>query len=734
MNIQTRLLSDWNMCAIVYPGRPLSQGEDQIRLLTVLAGLPNDPIDCMLDTHTFNHITTAEALSYAWGSTACQRAISINGAPFHVGENLFHALMHLRLPAARRVLWIDALCINQSDTAERNHQVQMMAAIYSGAYRVLVWLGLETASSKGAFDFVRTSYQRSPYNREELKDDEGWLVLEELCNREYWKRVWIVQEICLASRLLLCCGTSQIPWVYLSELRRCRKNVWPRYMSKGEQAFMRSLPARIDQQKASRQKNGSCTLWTLLEAFQASLCKEIHDKIYGFIGLSTDCGSTGIPIDYSKSVQQLYRDVILFYYQKFRSISAPPSAAQLISLSEFLQGLLACHPGASLQQDLPHALTSCDGVPTRDLGANAVVAISAFETLVVDKFLSLSNATEYNASNLVRFLSGDIPYSHLGFWRDFVDHKVHGVCEIGPSSASLIYHDTTTTIEDRSGSEAISQPSAFIAIPLTQHLDLEQETDQLKAEFVIGIAPPGCRRGDLVCTFVDSRMVLIVRPCAVNIEDVPRATPYNHRAPVLSGKAFQPLVGRAIIDLSRSTWEPAFKSISNLDKTIQIIQARDHMEKTETPWPATLVIDLPSLQKLTNPASEFSPVKKTYLSTLELFPIRRQPNSRDRRPNNIVWSRSSSPDGLTVAEGKSVATDYVNGLHEYDAGEIVESTSNLFDKMIDDEEMERLREDPELRRHALGPGYGGIINLGSTGYLSCALQLYYMVKPFRDVS
>lgn len=725
------------MCTVVYPGQPLSSGEEQLRLLTVLAGLPNDPISCILSSHAFADIKTAEAVSYAWGSTAYRRTISINGTPFDVGESLFQALVHLRLPTARRLLWVDALCINQSDTAERNHQVRRMAAIYSGAYRVLVWLGLETTSSQGAFDFVRTAYQRSPYNREELKNDQGWLFLEDLCNREYWKRVWIVQEICLASRLILCCGTSQIPWVYLSELRRCRKNIWPRYMSRGEQAFMRSLPARIDQQKASRDKTGSCCLWALLEAFQASQCKEIHDKVYGFVGLSTDCGSTGIPIDYSRSIQQLYSDVILFYHERFRNKSAPPFAAQLISLSEFLQSLLlVCHPSISLQQDVQRAVPppDCDQPPVAPNPGSHVVEVSAFSTLVVDKFLSLDDAAEYDATSLVQFLDGQIPYSHLGFWRDFIDDKITGVYAMGPSEARLIYHDTTTAF--RSGPElgAISQPSVFVARPVPRNIDLgEEEPHHLKTEFVIGIAPPGCRRGDLVCTFVDSRIVVIARTCTINKDFVPVDTLNDDRAPVLRGRVFKPIVGRAVIDFSRSAWMPAFKSISNLDKTIQIIQLKDRMDKPETPWSATLVIDLPSLLSLSDPVAESSPSQDSYAVTLDLLPSRRQLDLRHQAQDDAFLFRSSSPEWQTIAEGKSVATYYITDSHERDASDPVGST-NILDRTIDDKEMERLRDNPELRRHALGPGYGGIINLGSTGYLSCALQLYYMVKPFRDVS
>lgn len=709
------------MCAAAYPGAPLGQGEDQVRLLTVLAGLPDDPVDCVLSNHNINEIKTAEAVSYAWGNRTGTKAISVNGTPFHVGDNLFQALVHLRLPDTHRLLWIDALCINQSDTSERNHQVRKMAAIYSGANRVLAWLGLETADSKAAFDFLRTSYQRSPYNREELMHHKGWLVLEELCSREYWTRVWIVQEICLASRLVLCCGTSQIPWVYLSELRRCRKNVWPRYMSKGEQAFMRSLPARIDQQKGSRNKNSGCSLWALLEAFQSSHCKEIHDKVYGFMGLSTDCGSSGIPIDYSRSVQQLHNDVILFYHQRFRNESPPPSAAQLISLSEFLQKLLGCHPDATSQHGLQHSVTAFYQFLEPGAGSTDVVQASAFSALVIDKFLSSSDAADYNAINLVRFLNGEIPYSHLGFWRDFVDHRVSGVFQVGPCQASVIFHDRVTAFGNEQEVDAISQPSVFMARPFPQHFKLGEDKTASKADFVIGIAPPGSRRGDLVCTFVDSRVVLIVRPCPLTADGVDRAKQNEHNTLEPHQRVLNPVVGRAVIDLSRSTWVPPFKSTLNVDKTIQVTQVRSVVDDREAPWPATLVIDLPSLQLLTSSTSELPSMRTPFSATFDLLLIREPPNQTDQFFNIF---RPSSPDNLTIAEGKRAVSDNVDDASSFD----------VLEDHASDDEMARLRENPELRRHALGPGYGGITNLGSTGYLSCALQLFYMIKPVREVS
>src|SRR6202011_3401610 len=147
------------------------------------------------------HIESYEALSYALGSPTFPHTISVNGTEFKVREILFQALNFLRLHDTEMVLWIDAICINQSDICERNHEVQHMAEIYSRAHQILVWLGLETGTSRMAVEFLHNAALFSPRDRNELKEDLGWHALGDLCGREYWKRVWMIQEICLASRV-----------------------------------------------------------------------------------------------------------------------------------------------------------------------------------------------------------------------------------------------------------------------------------------------------------------------------------------------------------------------------------------------------------------------------------------------------------------------------------------------------------------------------------------------------
>ena len=116
-----------------YPGQPLQEIDDQIRLLTLHPGQWHDPIHCSLRNGVRKDIEQAEALSYAWGQPPATRMIWINDLEFAVRDNLQSALQQLRLSDQIRTLWVDALCVNPSDVQERNHQVQHMTHIFGYA-------------------------------------------------------------------------------------------------------------------------------------------------------------------------------------------------------------------------------------------------------------------------------------------------------------------------------------------------------------------------------------------------------------------------------------------------------------------------------------------------------------------------------------------------------------------------------------------------------------------------
>ncbi|KAI1504978.1 hypothetical protein F5X99DRAFT_405613 [Biscogniauxia marginata] len=119
----------------------LSNDQTCIRLLELLPGKRDEPVRCMLAETELNEIRSYEALSYVWGDPNDTITVFINNAAFKITRNLHSALLRLRDSTSNRTLWVDAICINQTDLTEKQHQIAIMGDIYRQATSVILWLG-----------------------------------------------------------------------------------------------------------------------------------------------------------------------------------------------------------------------------------------------------------------------------------------------------------------------------------------------------------------------------------------------------------------------------------------------------------------------------------------------------------------------------------------------------------------------------------------------------------------
>jgi hypothetical protein len=118
-----------------YEYQQLDKEKNAIRLLTLLRGEVSDEIRLVLNHVSFDpeNPPQYEALSYVWGSAANPASCRVGqtgNRTISITENLAIALPYLRYTDRARILWIDAICVNQLDPAERSEQVQLMANIY----------------------------------------------------------------------------------------------------------------------------------------------------------------------------------------------------------------------------------------------------------------------------------------------------------------------------------------------------------------------------------------------------------------------------------------------------------------------------------------------------------------------------------------------------------------------------------------------------------------------------
>jgi Heterokaryon incompatibility protein (HET) len=182
----------------LYTYQPLLPSPSSIRLLRLLPGADETEIRCRISNHYLvpgRPFEEYEALSYVWGATNTTQRILIEVGDEEPGDgldeelvylevtvNLHAALLHLRRPNSHRLLWVDAICINQKDLAEREQQVQIMGRIYSMAKTVVVWLGEEPDESSSDLTNVGASRQ-DDLGVPHQGTDEGW---EELCAQQDW--------------------------------------------------------------------------------------------------------------------------------------------------------------------------------------------------------------------------------------------------------------------------------------------------------------------------------------------------------------------------------------------------------------------------------------------------------------------------------------------------------------------------------------------------------------------
>ncbi|EME85071.1 uncharacterized protein MYCFIDRAFT_41460 [Pseudocercospora fijiensis CIRAD86] len=124
---------------------PLEASKREIRVLQVHRGWKSDPMICKLYPVSLldEPRPMYETVSYCWGDTSSTTPVKIevNGVVVAINASAADAIHRIRTPLTDRWIWIDAICINQNDKDERNHQVALMAKIYKGAFKNVVWLG-----------------------------------------------------------------------------------------------------------------------------------------------------------------------------------------------------------------------------------------------------------------------------------------------------------------------------------------------------------------------------------------------------------------------------------------------------------------------------------------------------------------------------------------------------------------------------------------------------------------
>ena len=253
----------------LYSVLTLSSPRD-IRLVILHPAPEQDaPLRCDLGVISLDDSPKYEALSYVWGLTTQQFSAICAGIEIPLTDNLSDALRRLRWRTRSRIIWIDALCINQTDTPERNQQILLMTDIYRKAAEVIIWLGeadvglvtpisvindcfvekdpptwgkdsigyddgnralgersgplpMQTLSrnamqycSRGYDNMVRNLIDVLYGHTGEVKyqmNDSTWTALKAFYDRPWFRRAWVLQEAVVSANNRVYCGPHTMSW------------------------------------------------------------------------------------------------------------------------------------------------------------------------------------------------------------------------------------------------------------------------------------------------------------------------------------------------------------------------------------------------------------------------------------------------------------------------------------------------------------------------------------------
>lgn len=267
--------------SIIYPS---SLDADHFRLIYLESDDSYSPIHISLEEHSFDDCPEYETVSYLWGgeggdSTLCK--------PVYVGifwdvilatKNCWALLHYLRPRKGCRSIWMDAICINQADNIEKPAQISRMCEIYTNCERVVAYFGEDLVSLDPTRTFRRrVDFQRSAFlsgansGDVELSADflmtcakTAGLLPDQLYQRRYLTRIWIVQELLLSKRVVLPLGDSDV-------------------LCHGRETIQ--LLLRTDRERMRVSGVDGKSLSRLLKATAHCQATDPRDKIFGLLGL-----------------------------------------------------------------------------------------------------------------------------------------------------------------------------------------------------------------------------------------------------------------------------------------------------------------------------------------------------------------------------------------------------------------------------------------------------------------
>ncbi|KAF5970507.1 heterokaryon incompatibility 6 OR allele [Fusarium coicis] len=344
-------------------------GDKEIRLLILEPGSRDEALECHLVNAELAWRTRFEALSYAWGDDTIRYQLRCSGHDISIRANLHDALLDLRHPTRKRVLWIDALCINQTDGDEKSKQIRLMHEIYSQAQEVLIYLGKSDPSVQGAIESMRwldwkfiPLYARQIHMGSHVgissflierhtsikpidRQDFSWDPIINLLSRPWFQRTWVIQEAVIPKHAKVICGHQSISWTRFLRVVDAMKNYESSIETIPGYHLVHDTISSLDLMRLARSNRhhkiyilgqwwyrplltghpmdgqGGSKLFDLILMSRRYKCTYPHDKIFGMLGVTgEDTSSELLKPDYDISPMDAYRNFVLWEMHHNRSL------------------------------------------------------------------------------------------------------------------------------------------------------------------------------------------------------------------------------------------------------------------------------------------------------------------------------------------------------------------------------------------------------------------------------
>ncbi|KAN0102111.1 HET domain containing protein [Hyaloscypha variabilis] len=322
--------------------------DQSFRVLILEPNVWDTPIHCRVEHASLAAPPAYEALSYVWGDATALREIYLEACVHAVAINLEIALRYLRHEKVERILWVDALCINQNDLIERSEQVQKMGDIYRKAKRVVAWTGEASEDSDDALKLMEEftniglmlggAEVEADFPLQTWFNLQNWVALWRFLDRTYWSRMWILQELFATpyrsqEKCILMCGKRSLDRFYydlacitlatVMSSMRCVDEITQEIREPllSMMRWNRTLPGLVmfhtltNSQYLSKPDFG--LLLKTTNFFQAA---DDRDKIYALLGLAPAMYQN-FHVDYSRPLKHVLMDLVQFLADKEGSLN-----------------------------------------------------------------------------------------------------------------------------------------------------------------------------------------------------------------------------------------------------------------------------------------------------------------------------------------------------------------------------------------------------------------------------